>query len=225
MGGKNHQPCRIYLVNSTKLSRAMSLAFISIELANVSLENTILEELNEGRGDISPILVHLKQSKHNLQEMKVVLTDLCQQMTEESFQDLPTLKSVNPNTLGILAKQEGIHRSEQDWKDVATIMQEQGFWGITSAFKIKIDELCDLTEALHTKVATCSIPAKEGVLHLVLEENGKMNFKHEFACLYTAWAEFQQFFLASSLISTELWYQFNGLGSIINQPNKIQIVA
>lgn len=25
--------------------------------------------------------------------------------------------------------------------------------------------------------------------------------------------------------TSELWYQFNGLGSIINQPNKIQIVA
>jgi len=32
--------------------------------------------------------------------------------------------------------------------------------------------------------------------------------------LYTAWAKFNQEFLASSICSTELWYSFNGLGSL-----------
>lgn len=41
MGGKNHQPCRSYLLNSTQMSRAMSLAFISVKLANVALKDLI----------------------------------------------------------------------------------------------------------------------------------------------------------------------------------------
>jgi hypothetical protein len=225
MGGKNHQPCRSYLVNSTKLSRAMSLAFVSLELANVSLEDVILAELDGKRGDARQILLQLKQSENNLQEMRSALDDLCQQMALESFQDLPTLKTSNLSTLGTLAKQEGLHRSEQDWNEAAAVMREHGFWGMTSTFKAKIAELGELTKALHARVTACLPLAEGGLLHMALEENGDANFKQEFARLYTEWASFQQLFLASSLISTELWYRFNKFGSLMGNTGNLQAAA
>jgi len=225
MGGKNHQPCGSYLSNSTKMSRSMSLAFVSLELANVSLEDVILAELEGKLGDISPIIVHLEQSGDYLLQMRASLDDLCQQMEDMPFQDLPTLQSTNLSKFGELVTEEGLHQSNSDWKVVADCMRERGFWGMTDVFKDSIAKLHDLTAQLRTKVECCRNLAKNGTVHIALEENNNMNFKAEFARVYTTWATFQQQFLASSLISTELWYRFNQFGSILQQPEEIHAVA
>lgn len=49
------------------------------------------------------------------------------------------------------------------------------------------------------------------------------SFKPGFAVLYTAWTKFNALFLASSLLSTELWYAFTGKGSLA--PTKLQLRA
>lgn len=225
MGGKNHQPCRSYLVNSTKLSRAMSMAFVGLELANASLEDVIISELSGGLGDIDPILSNLQQSEKYLQEMAEALAGLCNQMQCESFQDLPSLKTINLHALGTQARKESLHQSDAEWEEAVNIMWKQGFWGMTLVFEQKISNLSMMTKELNQRVFATSAAVAEGILHLCLEENGEQNFKREFAKLYTAWASFQQLFLASSLISTELWYQFNGFGSILDQSNQLREAA
>jgi hypothetical protein len=221
MGGKNHQPCRTYLVNSTKLSRAMSMAFASLELANVSLEDVIIAELTGGRGNINFIVFNLQESEGHLQKMSESLADLCKQMRMESFQDLPSLKTVNLQALGAQACKENLHQSSAEWDEAAKTMLTRGFWGMISIFEQRISSLVMMTKELSQRVSNTSAAAAEGTLHLCLEENGEQNFKREFAKLYTAWASFQQLFLASSLISTELWYQFNGFGSLMNRPSQL----
>lgn len=57
--------------------------------------------------------------------------------------------------------------------------------------------------------------ASVGDLNLVLEQNQALNFRREFVVLYSAWASFEQAFLISSLISTEVWYRFNRFGSLV----------
>ncbi len=49
MGGKNHQPCRSWLPESTKMSRALSELTAQIEFANLALEDAIITE-DEGEG-------------------------------------------------------------------------------------------------------------------------------------------------------------------------------
>ncbi len=80
------------------------------------------------------------------------------------------------------------------------------------------------TQSLITKISALNDAAQKGEVNLVLEENRPGNIKESFACLYTAWAKFQQDFLASSLLSTELWYAFNGYGSLVGREAQLKAV-
>ena len=68
------------------------------------------------------------------------------------------------------------------------------------------------------QVAALSGHSTGGGIHVMLEENRRGNIKVAFAQLYCAWAAFQQFFLASSMSSTEQWYVYMGYGSLVGQP-------
>jgi len=50
----------------------------------------------------------------------------------------------------------------------------------------------------------------------VAEENQEDNFKEAFAKLYTQWLRYMQDFLASSLVSTEIYYASIEAKSIIS---------
>ncbi len=225
MGGKNHQPCRSYLLNSTQMSRAMSLAFISVELANVALEDLIITELGGDRGDHEPIVTHLNQSVQHLNDMGSALFRLTEQMQKESFLDLPSLKTTDLHQFGLSAKSEELHTSKDDWAVAEMTMRNHGFWGMTELFEHKIKQLSSLTSELAVCVQACSEQRKSSGMHVELEENGQFNFKPEFAKLYTAWSSFQQVFLASSLISTELWYRFNGFGTLLSNQKSVRAAA
>lgn len=225
MGGMNHQPCKTYLQNSTKLSRHMSLAFASLQLANVALEDVILAELDDKRGSVDNIILHLIDSEGSLVNMKRTLTDLEQQMSDNNFEDLPPLATINLDLLGTSLTVQGMHKSAIEWSAAANVMGRLGFRGMILAFSGDIDELLKLTDELQNKVEAARELAKAGSMHEMLEENRSGNFKAEFASLYTAWASFQQLFLASSLISTELWYQFNLNGSLVDSTEHARAVA
>jgi hypothetical protein len=225
MGGKNHQPCRSYLLNSTMMSRAMSLAFISVELANVALEDVIIAELGAGQGDHGPIVSHLNQSVRHLNDMDNALLQLTEQMRKESFRDLPSLATTDLRLFGQQAKSEDLHTSKDDWMVAEETMRKHGFWGMAEVFEKQIKHLVSLTGDLAVRVQECSDSNNASGMHVELEENGKFNFKPEFAKLYTAWSSFQQLFLASSLISTELWYRFNGFGSLLSDQKTIRAAA
>jgi hypothetical protein len=66
--------------------------------------------------------------------------------------------------------------------------------------------------------------ARKGEVTRTLEENRPGNIKEAFANLYCAWAKFNQDFLASSLLSTELWYAFNGYGSLAGRDMQLMAV-
>lgn len=215
MGGKNHQPCGQYLQNSTKMSRFMSLAFMTLEQANVALEDVILAEFNNGKGNVDDIVSQLVASANYLDDMKSTVADLRQQMADLNYVDLPPLARMDMSAFGQQLVAGGLHTSQSDYNDAATIMVRGGFWEMISVFDARIDELIDQTSNLREAVIATNSSATTGELHLVLEENRVGNFKPKFAELYTSWASFQQLFLASSLISTEVWYQFNRSGSLI----------
>lgn len=223
MGGKNHQPCRMYLHNSTRLSRAMSAALVELELANIALEDIILSELDHERGEVKTILTHLEQSEHALRQMQTAAGDLRQQMKEESFEDLPTLKTMNLVDFGHNCMSDGLHRDPAQF-DIATHAYNNG--GFAQALELieqRIAHIMKLTSKLTQAVDNAGVLAETGSLTAALEENTSANFRTEFAELYTAWANFQQFFLASALISTELWYQFNRTGTILKSSPAVKV--
>lgn len=222
MGGKNHAPCGKYLTNSTRMSKYMSLAFAHLEMANVALEDLILAELAGKRGDIDPILDQLSKSKSALVLMDESTSDLRAQMDSESFVDLPSLKTTSLVTLGNHMFERGLHTSPDDWSSIAETMKSKGFYGVLKTIENHIGSLVSQTETLEQSIAATRNLANSGTLNESLEENKSGNFKVEFFTLYATWATFQQQFLASSVISTQLWYTFNQNGMLLED---MQIAA
>lgn len=221
MGGRNHQPCGRYLRNSTRASRLMSLAFAELEMANVSLEDIILLELDGEVGSVDELTKRLGSSLQYLREMATSLSTLRGQMRTEKYGDLPPLRRMDLDLLGDRMRIQGTHRSEGAWKCVADIMKSDGFTAILDRHERSVQKLMQLTTDLGSKVIAVSRDADMGELSVVLEENRLGNFKPEFAALYSAWANFQEEFLASSLISTEVWYNFNRNGSLVTEADSV----
>lgn len=216
MGGKNHQPCDRYLGNSTRLSRALSVAQAELELGNVALEDLILAELDGDRGTIVAILSRLNLSRNALVGAREVCADLRQQMDEAGFEDLPTLQRLNLEAIGANLATQGCV-AQNAWNRIAHKMRAQGFSGVLAYFDARIDALAQKTATLIHQIEGLSTAVERGEVHLVVEENRPGNFKNAFAELYTAWASFSEEFLASSLLSTELWYAHNGRGSLCDR--------
>lgn len=222
MGGKNHQPCGVYLTESTRLSRSLSLAHARLELANVALEDLLLGELAEEKhGNIKDITNHLDESDTALDNAFTLAKKLEAKMDENSFIDLPTLHRLNLDA--VASKLTECRMTEFHVINVvAQRYVTTGFRGILADFRESIISLRQLTQRLRHEVQKLAGPAADGKVHLVLEENRSGNIKPTFATLYTNWGQFNAFFLASSLLSTEVWYAFRGHGSLADPATRVR---
>lgn len=224
MGGKNHQPCRIYLVESMKLSRFLSLACAELELGNIALEDLILAELDgQSGGTIVTINKHLGLSRHVLMDAIKMIEKIRQKMDEKGFADLPTLKKLNLRALGESLAGNGIV-DMASWKMISEKMLNGGFREVLILFESSIELLSVKTSSLMTRIAVIEDAAQKGEVSWILEENWPCNIKEDFASLYVAWAKFNQLFLASSILSTELWYAFNYCGSLVGREAQLMAI-
>ncbi len=219
MGGINHQPCRGYLPESTRLSRCVSLARIHFEQANVALEDVLLLELDGKKGSVSPIRHELQLSQDFLSAAIVQLNALHDKMRKLSYVDLPELHSIDLSAIGEFLISKGMVDSES-WQKMSTMMQTGTFYANVKEFRVLISQLLKMTTDMHSSISRLADYADDGVMHRVLEENEPENLKPVFARLYTAWNRFHSVFLASSLVSTEVWYAHNNLGSLSMTPQK-----
>ncbi len=216
MGGINHQPCGSYLHTSTTIPRLMTAAYASFLKANVALEDVILEELDGRRGDLSPVLGELADSRSLLLQCKGSFGDLRLQIKALGFSDLPTLHEVDLDALGEdLGCVGAINR--ESWTLFANTMRRKGFRGSLALLEKSNEYLIGLTEQLRGEAEALVSEVQRGQLSVVLEENRPGNIKLAFAVLFNVWSTYTQEFLASSLISTELWYAHKGFGSIAPQ--------
>lgn len=214
MGGKNHQPCRNYLPNSTELSRATSLALAKLELANVALEDIILGELGGVAGTVAPVVEHLSASRAALTTARAVAGRLRGQMEDENFRDLPSLRQTNLDDLGCRLARGNIVDPDA-WSRISGLMANGGFFSILTHFESSIDELAEKTDRLVDHFSSITDVVARGELTSLVEDNESRNFKVPFADLYNTWSNFQREFVASSMLSTELWYIHSGCGSLI----------
>ncbi len=215
MGGKNHQPCRKYLPISTKMSREASLAFAHLELANVALEDIILAEIEGGTGTIKDIEVNLEKSLESLSQLISRADELKDEMDRSHYRDLHTLRpTINLDSIGTRLIDASMV-SKSAWSVVAQNAKSGGFYKNLSMLKNHAYCLVTYTNKLGQRVRDLQPGAEKGMVTRVLEENLNGNLKSEFACLYQAWTQFQELFLASSLLSTEVYYAFNSYGSLV----------
>ncbi len=216
MGGKNHQPCSVYLRNSTQLSRCVSEAYVALEQANVALEDIILAELDGDRVDIQPISAALQSSLNAITAAEDVSLALRDQMKENDFVDLPTLKTADLGEMGRSFIKTGMVNSRA-WSLVRAKMEKGGFVFVLDHFDARLVEIKKKSQALLDQVGVLESPARNGRIVDIMEKNRDGNIKMVFAQLYTAWSNFHEEFLASSMISPELWYSSRGYGSLLQE--------
>lgn len=221
MGGINHQPCNAHsthtLRHSTRMSRAVSCAHVSLETANVALEDLILDELDGQRnGSLGEIDSNLMFSSAYLRDFLQHTQDLRVELDRINYHDLPTFQAINLQRRGAEMAEAGLV-DEESFGIIVDRMRRGSFRSVLDLFDEKVFELITLTESLLQKIGSNADAAEEGQLNLVLEQNRAGNFKVEFACLYTRWSNFHRLFQASSMLSTELWYAFTQCGSLLRQ--------
>lgn len=218
MGGMNHQPCNKkgteYLKHSTRMSRAVSSAHIALEQSNVYLEDVLLAELNGGNGSLDPIILQLEKSENFLMDFRQCINDLRDNMKKNCYSDLPTLYAGDFNAVGTQLSEAGVVQLPE-WQEVLKAMKEHSFYEVLDKFSAFARLLVANTGALREKIILLSPYAEKGMVNFVLEGNGDINIKVEFAVLYTTWNRFHRLFLASSMLSTELWYAYNRSGSLL----------
>jgi hypothetical protein len=103
------------------------------------------------------------------------------------------------------------------WKafERALIIYRTGtFYSVLDEFESRLAPLGVLADKLIAKAELCEVACQRGELEAEMEENRGGNLRPEFAQLYTSWNQFNEFFLASSLVSTEAYYMASGHGSL-----------
>ncbi len=221
MGGINHQPCRnspAYLVHSTRMSRFFSRARSSFERANEALEDVLLAEI-EGvnpSGTTQKIILFLDECKNELTNMQDSITDLVTEMRRGGDVDLPTFRAIDLVACGNAFVTAGIV-AQTDWDSTVRQMREGSFYRVLDEHSVSVSRLIEESVQLATEMSALENAARARKLTLVLENNEHGNIKATFAKFYRSWNEFTGKFLASSMLTTELWYRYNRTGSILDQ--------
>jgi hypothetical protein len=213
MGGKNHQPCRNYIEPSTRLSRAVSIACIELETANVHLEDLLLAEFSGGRGTVDGICDHLELSRKALLEVMRNIELLQAKMDKLGYKDLPSLHKIDLEKLGQKLADMGMV-DKSSWDVMSSTMIGGSFYANLARFKDRVLDLVNMTVTLNTTIVNLRASANEGRMNVVLEGNMPGNIRVDFARLYSSWSDFNREFLASSILSTEVWYNSEGFGSL-----------
>ncbi len=217
MGGQNHQPCNRYLVESTELSKSLSLARVRIEMANVAIEDVLLSEL---RGDpfdaqlTADVTGSLRGSAENLRQMEVWLDQISIKLSEAGGWEPPTVTQIDWEQIGFELEAAGAV-NQKSWNAMAAARLSTGFIGVIAAYKTKIATLVSLTDKLLVEFDGLVPVISVRGFAVAVEENRCGDFKLAFARLYNQWSEFQQMFLASALLSTESWYSWTNCGSLV----------
>jgi len=213
MGGINHQPCSKYLEISTLLSRSLSEGRLSLELVNISLEDILLYEIREKTSspNFSALFENLNNAKKSVKAIIGGIQALRAQMNSLEFQNLSSLNEISLSELGEKMSEESMV-CINIWNQIIPIFKMYGFFGVLDEFETIAQDIQTKTENLD--VCFKSIP--EGVkIYSILEENREGNIKKEFAQLYHAWNFFQEKFLVSSMISTNIWYHYQGIPMMV----------
>ena len=207
----NHQPCNRYLDLSTKLSRLVSLTTIHIETANVHLEDILLVELSGSQSGIEPIISSLSQVEQDIQEAMNISAAMRQHMDDLGYEDLSSLHSLDAERVGENLASAGLVEKDA-WDKMSNLMKNGTFYANIRNFDASFARTVELVNEV--KEVFLKLRHRAGDIHCIAEKNQDGNFKVSFARLLTHWTRFHAEFLASSLVSTEVYYASFGAGSL-----------
>jgi len=222
MGGRNHQPCNKYLENSTRLSRSVSQANLMLEHSNIALEDVILAELRGDKSTMRTVQHYLLASGDYVRQALADITALANQMNVLGYTDLPEINDPRVSYEGGELSDRGIVLC-RSWVKMYDLWREKTFYGVLDYFTTALLEIERDTMTLAKKISGLQDHAEDGKIHTILESNMDGNFKVEFAKLYTSWNTFLSDFMASSLISTTIWYLNETVGTLLNPKTKVSV--
>ena len=213
MGGQNHQPCREFLANSTRLSRAVSWVGVSLDAFNIQLEDEILENLDGKKVTLDRLWACANELKLKIQLVHEAFGALSLQMDERYYVDLPSANGFDYQDFGNKVRAAGMV-GQAAFQRISAQYKAGGF---RSALAYMRSEAIGFESKVVAMIAKVEFLAGEKIVDIAaeFESNGAGNIRVDFAKMYTAWHSFQQTFLASSLISTEIFYLSEGCGSLL----------
>lgn len=213
MGGKNHQPCGGYIRQSTIASRFHSLVGIAIESVNINLEDAIIADMNrehdQSNAYIDNTIKNLEATLEQLDGLRDAIIDLMDEMDVNGYQDLPPIHSLDWDAIGRDFADRKMVAGDA-WNHVGFILGSGGFKALFTAYA---QDVANIKQSVTELLRLFENRPNENIT-IILEENRDGNMRPMFAQVYQSWNAFSQRFLASSLISSEIWYAFNGYGSM-----------
>lgn len=153
---------------------------------------------------------------------RLFVDELVTKMDDNNFIDLPTLRTIDITSIGMNFVARGMVDRDA-WSTVSTVIQDGGFYSMIPHFRSAINDLKRLTQQLRQEALQLCSAVQAGQMNCVLEENRAGNIKTTFAMLYSGWNRFNALFLASSLLSTEVWYAFRKHGMLADPAVQIRV--
>ncbi|HEY9583910.1 MAG TPA: hypothetical protein VJI66_03050 [Candidatus Paceibacterota bacterium] len=150
------------------------------------------------------------------------ITALANQMNVLGYTDLPEINDPRVSYEGGELSDRGIVLC-RSWVKMYDLWREKTFYGVLDYFTTALLEIERDTMTLAKKISGLQDHAEDGKIHTILESNMDGNFKVEFAKLYTSWNTFLSDFMASSLISTTIWYLNETVGTLLNPKTKVSV--
>ncbi len=215
MGGINHQPCKHYLAQSTRMSRAMSMTGIALEVLNVKLEDIILSNLNGETVDLDMLLSSAQSLSDNAERGDLAIAALISQMDELYYVDLPVASSFNHALFGKKAVAKAMV-TQYGFDEIAEKYISGGFRAAISHLRTCHSDFHRSVVQMHRQIEDLKRLDISDIA-FEFESNGTGNIRPQFAKMYTSWDRFRQMFLASSLISTEIFYISESCGSLLGE--------
>lgn len=222
MGGMNHQPCSKPAPESTRLSRHLSSATVNIMLANIRLEDLIIDELElkiTQPGQISMMIIMLQTGYADIAKAIAFSKALSEQVVGSNFidcSDRATLQQI----VDRLCSQGMIDQSSA--KLVLEDRCRGGFIACLESINNNLKELLLLTSKLIKDLEPLKLVADSGdQVFSHLEFNTPQSIKPSFARLFNRLNTLNGYFLASAIISTEYFYKvanFGSLGAPVQHP-------
>lgn len=212
MGGMNHQPCKTHLPKSTRLSRVVSLAYAQLMLANATLEDALIGEL-EGQGASETFAIWTR-SRDQFRELVTCLgrvveafTASIDDMDGNPFQHVQVLHAMDVDELKRrLTAASAVNPDDQTFDLVGSSLKLTGFEGVFRQLKARYEShLAEARKLLHV-FEDGERHARTGMLLQLIEAN-ELPFRLQFARVMNPLTETMQMFSYSSLISIEVHYR------------------
>ena len=216
MGGCNHQPCSKIAENSTRLSRHVSSATANIQLANVRLEDMLLVELDlelTDLGSITVMLSFLNSAKADFIKAQASATQMLGTLRSSNFIDCKDEKELDMIIESLCIK------SMLNPYYAKMVKKDRCVGGFLTCLE-KIHRQIKETGRLVSKLIFVferlqkALQSSDEKVFSHLEFNSPLNIKPAFAQLYAMLGDLNGYFLASAIISTELFYEVAGLGAL-----------